>query len=496
MPEGKVYLIGAGPGDAELLTLKGLRFLKEAEVVIYDRLINPELLRYIPEKAEVIYVGKSADKHTLEQNKINRLLVKLAKQGKKVVRLKGGDPFLFGRGAEEALFLAKHRIDFEVVPGISSAISVPAYAGIPLTHRNYSSSVGIFTGQEAFKKETINWEKVSTGLDTLVFLMGVRNLEKIVNNLIKFGRPKDTPCCLIRWGTIPKQKSIYADLKTIIKKAKEEKITPPAVFVVGKISSLRKKLNWYEKKKLFGKKILITSPLESFQKISNLLRNYGASCLRLPILEVKPIKDPKFNSYINRIKDFDWIIFTSQNAVKFFKEGLNYLNKDMDILKEKSLYAIGPETKRVLENFGLRADIPKRFCQEGLIDAFRDIKLEKKKILIVCSQKSRKFLSEQLKKLGAEVKVLAVYRIEESQKEKKFSEISKDLDLIVFTSPSCVRGYFRNFKQKGKIPIASIGPVTSQELLNFGFRPDIQAKEYTFEGLVKEILNYFHDKYH
>src|SRR3989339_2161732 len=338
--KSKVYLTGAGPGDPGLITLKAIECLKKAKVVIYDRLVNPELLKYAPQDAEILYAGKASKKHSLNQDEINRLIVKKAKEGKTIVRLKGGDPFLFGRGGEEALELAKNNIPFEVIPGVSSAIAVPAYAGIPLTHREFTSSVGIFTGHEDPAKENsrIDWEKISTGLDTLVFLMGVENLESIVKNLLKSGRSPSSPCALIQNGTLPGQKTVSTTLDKIIKAARAFRFQPPSILIVGEVVSLRKKLNWLETKPLFGKKILITRPKGEDTRFSQILEEYGASCAELPAIAIKPLSDYSqldaaisqlamvrlpIAAAIKELAGFQWLIFSSQNGVRFFKQRLD-----------------------------------------------------------------------------------------------------------------------------------------------------------------------------
>ena len=292
---GIVYLIGAGPGDPELITVKAMRLLRAAQAVVYDRLVNPQILQAIPKDAQLHYVGKASSQHTLTQDKINMLLVRLAKKGYTVIRLKGGDPFVFGRGAEEILTLVKYRIPFEVVPGLTSAIAVPAYAGIPVTHRGLTSGFAVFTGQEDPDKapSSIAWDKISTGIGTLVFLMGVENLVSIVKTLLKYGRQKDTPCCLIQWGTLPFQKTVTGTLATIIKKVRLQGITAPAILVVGDVVSLRSKLNWFEKLPLFNKKILVTLPAEDNSRLSETLARYGADCTSLPLISICSLADYK-----------------------------------------------------------------------------------------------------------------------------------------------------------------------------------------------------------
>ncbi len=500
--KGWVYLVGAGPGDPGLFTLKGLRCLKQAEVVVYDRLVSPHLLKFVPEKAELIYVGKSSQKRILSQEKINQLLAKRAEEGKVVLRLKGGDVFLFGRGAEEAEYLVKRKIPFEVVPGVSSAIAVPAYAGIPLTHRRYTSSLGIFTGHEdpCKRHSAIDWEKVSCGLGTLVFVMGVGNLPKIAGNLIKFGRPKTTPCCLVQWGTLSGQKTVTATLSTITKRVKESGITPPAILIVGDVVRFRKDLNWFERRPLFGKKILITSHREGLDRLSSILEDRGASVVEMPLIKIVPLKDYRlFDSAVERIHEFNWAVFSSQNGVKHFFKRLNYLGKDLRILIGVKLAAIGPNTKKALENFGLKVDVQaEKYCQEGLLEFFKKRGVKRQNILIVCSAGARHVLSKGLKRLGATVCVAPVYKTEsEGYKLKVLAEVLQDIDVICFSSSSCVRNFFKIVPRRilrqviGNSLVASIGPVTSAQARKLGLKVNIQAKQYTKEALAEAIVRYF-----
>lgn len=507
--KGKVYLIGAGPGNPELITLKGLKCLRKAQVLIYDRLTAPELVKYVPKTAKIIYAGKSSGRHALTQNQINMLLVKFARQGKIVVRLKGGDPFLFGRGGEECEFLAAHEINFEVVPGVTSATAVPAYAGIPLTHRRFASSVGIFTGHKADTKKVsaLNWKKISTGLDTLVFLMGVENLSCIVKNLIKSGRHPKTPCCLIQNGTMLHQKIVVSDIGSIVDKAKSAKIMPPSVFIVGDVVSLQNKIrplghlsgdSLY--KPLSGKKILITSPFRTSLRFKKILENYGAQCMELPLLQIKPLRDyAKFDSVIRKINDFQYIIFTSQNAVQFFRQRFDCLNKEKNILEGIKIAAIGPQTKNSLENMGLKVDIqPDKFCQEGLIECFKKIDIKGRNILIVCSLQARSLLKKSLKKMGGHIKILFAYRSVSNNKKRELLKFLKEkIDIITFTSASCVRSFLKtfpegkNFLRRKKILIATIGPITSSQALSLGLKVDIQAKDYTLKGLAQAIVKHY-----
>jgi uroporphyrinogen III methyltransferase/synthase len=499
--KGKVYLVGAGPGDPELVTLKAVRLLKEAQVVVYDRLVNPRIIRDCSPNAELIYVGKAADKHTLPQDKINALLVRLAKKGKIVVRLKGGDPFVFGRGGEEILLLVKNKIPFEVVPGITSAIAVPSYAGIPVTHRGLTSSLGIFTGQEdPNKKDTsIAWEKISTGMGTLVFLMGVENLTNIVSALIKYGRPKTTPCCLVQWGTLSRQKSCPGTLADIEKRAKAAGMSPPAILVVGEVVSLRGKLNWFEKKPLLGKKILVTLPAEDNSRLSEMLEQEGAECVALPLIRIKALDDySELDDKIKNIDDFHWLIFTSQNGVRFFQQRLKAQKKDVRVLAGIKVAAIGPKTREAVEALGITVDLqPKDFRQEGLLAALKKHNIKAKNILIVRAREARDVLPQGLEKLGAGVCVVSAYRAELRKEKVSIPGFLAGFDLVTFTSSSCVQGLFQAFSRKeifsrkNRFKIASIGPVTSATCRKYKLKPEIEAKSYTLDGLAQAILGYY-----
>ncbi|MFA6384310.1 MAG: uroporphyrinogen-III C-methyltransferase [Candidatus Omnitrophota bacterium] len=496
--KGMVYLVGAGPGDPELITVKATRLLKTAQAVVYDRLANPRILQYIPEDAELHYVGKAASRHTLTQDKINMLLVRLAKKGKMVVRLKGGDPFVFGRGGEEILALVKYKIPFEVVPGVTSAVAVPAYAGIPVTHRGMTSGFAVFTGQEDPEKadSSIAWDKISTGIGTLVFLMGVENLASIVKTLMKYGRPESTPCCLIQWGTLPYQKTVAGTLATIIDEVRRRGITPPAILVVGDVVSLRNKLNWFEKQPLFHKKVLVTLPAEDNSRLSETLAGYGADCTALPLISIRRMDDYKqLDGAIRRIGDFHWLIFTSQNGVRFFKERLAASHMDIRCLRGVKIASIGPKTKEAVEALGLRNDVqPKSYTQEGLVAALKSAGVKGANILIVRAREARDVLPDGLAALGARVKVIAAYRAQLRAEKVKGAGYLNDFDMITFTSSSCVQGFFKAFSRKqifskkNKFEVASIGPITSQTCRKCGLKVSVEAKKFTLDGLTAAIL--------
>lgn len=508
---GKVYLVGAGPGDPKLLTLRGKELLEQADTIIYDYLANPKLLDFGREEAEKIYVGKKGgSRNPLHQEKINTLMIEAARAGKRVVRLKGGDPFVFGRGGEETEALVSAGIPFEVVPGVTSAIAVPAYAGIPLTHRHISSTVTFITGHEHPTKEEsrVYWEKLAKGADTLVFLMGMGNLSEIVENLIQYGRDPNTPIGLIRWGTYPFQKTLIGRLNNIVEKVASEGIKPPVVMVVGEVVALREKLNWFESKPLFGKKILVTRSKEQASEFSELLASYGAEAVSFPTLQITPPASwRQVDAALEKIESYDWIIFTSVNGVHFFRKRLAALGKDIRLLKGISLCAIGPRTAAEVEGWGLQVDlIPSEFKAEGVLEALE--KLDKKGIkgkrfLIPRAREAREILPEELKKRGGEVDVVPVYetvRPERSSKEIEDLFGENGVDLITFASSSTLRNFIDIIGEKklkealGRIAIACIGPVTAKTAEAFGLQVDIIPKEYTFPDLAESIVDYFKKK--
>jgi uroporphyrinogen III methyltransferase/synthase len=500
MGVGKVFLVGAGPGDPDLITVKARKVIKRAEVLIYDYLATSELVDLAPEGAEKIYVGKKGGAHTLPQEEINKLLVEKAKEGKLVVRLKGGDPFLFGRGGEEAEVLAKEGIPFEVVPGITSAIAVPAYAGIPVTHRDFTSTLAIITGHEAEGKEesSINFEALSQ-LGTLVFLMGMKNLPFIVKRLVECGKSEETPVAVIRWGTTERQKAVTGTLKDIVEKVREAGLKAPAIIVIGEVVRLRERLSWFEKKPLFGKRILITRTRKQASKLSERLKELGARCYQVPTIEIKPIKNPEVKEEIKKVTSYDWLIFTSENGVEVFFERLFEEGLDVRALSRLKIAVIGSATKEKLFTYGIKADLfPERsFTQEGLLEAFASVDLTEKKVLIARAAKARDVLPKGLEEKGALVKVLPIYETlcPESSKERLNALLREGVDVITFTSSSTVQNFFKLLGEEKEllsgVKLASIGPITSQTLREFGYEPHIEAELHTIEGLVEAILKYF-----
>lgn len=495
----KVYLIGAGPGDPKLITIRGVEALARADVVVYDRLVHPAILRHARHDAEMIYVGKASSQHTMRQEDINRLLVEKAKEGKVVARLKGGDPFVFGRGGEEAEELVSEGIPFEVIPGITSAIAVPAYAGIPVTHRKLCSALGIITGHEDPSKteSSIHWDKISTGNDTLVFLMGVENLPNIVSQLVKHGRPKETPVALIRWGTRAEQETLVGKLETIVKQVQETGFKSPAVTVVGDVVSLRERLRWFDNRPLFGKKIIVTRSREQASALSEKLEDLGAEVIEFPVIKIIPPKDTTaVDDAISKLNSFDWIIFTSANGVERFVARLFELSLDVRTIGKAKLGAIGPATASALEKYGLRVDyIPTEFVAEAVVREFPEDP-SGKKVLVARAKDARETLPEKLSELGADVTVAAVYETVVADSDANIVRemiASGEVNAVTFTSSSTVKN-FVGLLDRTKVPddvaIACIGPITADTAREMGLEPDIIAEEYTIDGLVSALKEF------
>lgn len=491
-----IYLVGAGPGDAGLLTIKAREVLEIADVVIYDRLADEKILNYVPATAEKIYVGKSAGRHTLKQEEINKLLVEKSKTAKNIVRLKGGDPFVFGRGGEEALTLQENNLEFEIISGVTSAIAVPAYAGIPVTHRGVATSFAVVTGHEDPNKSesSINWEKIATAVDTLIFLMGVENLPKITAKLIEHGRAKDTPAAVIRNGTKFSQQVLISTLENISADVEKNKIKPPAILVVGDVVNLRENLKWFDTKILFGKKILVTRTRAQASKLTRQLENLGADVIEFPTIKIVPPSDnfKLLDTTISDIKNFDWIIFTSANGVEKFFERLKIFKMDSRALSNSKIAVIGSATAEKLSDFGITADlIPAEFRAEGLIDALKN-SVNGKNILIARAESARDILPLELKNFGANVTVAAAYKTVSAV--ENISEINFDeIDVATFTSSSTVENFVAaaGIDALKKFKTAAIGSVTAETLKKFGVTADIVAKEFTIAGLVDAIKNFY-----
>ena len=504
---GKVYLIGAGPGDPGLITVKGLECVKKAEVVIYDYLANERILDHRRPDSELIYVGKQGGRHTIPQEEINALIVQKAREGKIVARLKGGDPFIFGRGGEEAEELVDNGIPFEIVPGVTAATSVPTYAGIPLTHREHTASVAFVTGHEDPTKEEskVHWDRIATGIGTLVFFMGMKNLQNIVDNLTKHGRNPETPIALIQWGTRTDQRVVTGTLRNIVEKVKDAKLGPPAIIVVGEVVRLREKLNWYESKPLFGKRIIVTRSRGQASVFAEMLIDRGATIIELPTIDVvAPASWDELDKAICNVESYDWLIFTSANAVNFFMERLRALGRDIRMLKGISICTVGPKTAESLGAFGLRADlIPREFKAEGVLTALGGEKVKGKKILIPRAKIAREIIPDKLKEMGAEVTVATAYEnvkpmADVARAVKLFED--KKISAITFTSSSTVHNFVEMIGQKGYktllngVAVACIGPVTAKTAEEYGMKIDVMPKDYTIPAFVDALVDYYNKK--
>ncbi len=502
MKNGKVYLVGAGPGDPGLLTKKGGDCLAQADVVIYDHLLDEELLDLAPQEAERIYVGKSGAEHAKEQDEINRLLVEKASGDKIVVRLKGGDPFVFGRGAEEAEVLARYRISFEIVPGVSSAIAVPAYAGISVTHRGLASSFAVITGHEDPSKadSSINWGKLATGVDTLVFLMGMGNLPEIVAKLIEYGRSPDTPIAVIKDGTRPEQKTVVSTLKNITDELGKNPLEPPAVIVVGEVVKLREKLRWFDNRPLFGKRILITRAHHQAGALSKLFAGRGAKPIEQPVIAIQAIADTgEINRAIMNLGSYQWVVFTSVNGVSAFFTNLNNLGLDSRALYHVKIGAIGPATARALKTSGIVPDyVPEVYTSQGFIAGLRKWDIAGEKFLLLRADIADEELTRGINELQAEVRETAAYRtvfVTDIRPQVKEMLLSGEINVITFTSASTVSGLLAMLKKERialkRIKIACIGPKTAEAAASAGLKVDIVAGEYTMAGMVAAVEEYF-----
>ncbi len=503
MPKGKVYIVGAGPGDVGLLTVKGLKYLQKAEVVIYDFHLNAQILNYIDHNAEFIYAGKRGGQHTMTQDQINSTLVEKAMEGKIICRLKGGDPFVFGRGGEEAEVLSNQGIEFEVVPGISSAIAAPAYAGIPLTHREYSSSLAIVPGYEDVtkKESSIDWSRLATGVGTIVFLMAVKNIDQVCKNLIENGRKSDTPVAVIRWGTRADQTTIVGDLSTIPDLVKENEIKPPAVMVVGEVVRLRERLQWYEKKPLFGKRILVTREhTEGFARLEEL----GAEILEFHTIRIVPPADWKaLDSSIDKIDSYDWLIFTSGNGVKFFFQRFFEQGRDIREMKGIKICAVGSKTASAINKYGIKVDmIPEKFNAEGLIKSFMEVYgevgLKGVRFLLPRAEVAREIFPDKVRELGGEIDIPVTYRSDKpdflGKRLKRFFREGK-ISVATFTSAATFNNFFEIMGKEADtmlrdVTIAVIGPVTAKAIEKRGLKVSIMPEEATINAMVNEIINF------
>ncbi|MBI3002056.1 MAG: uroporphyrinogen-III C-methyltransferase [candidate division NC10 bacterium] len=503
MPKaGKVYLVGAGPGDPGLLTLRGKSCLEEAEVVVYDALANPTLLRHARPEVECIFVGKRAGAPGLPQEEINRLLVARCEAGQVVVRLKGGDPFIFGRGGEEAEALAAAGCAFEVVPGVTSAVAVPAYAGIPLTHRDLAATVAFVTGHEDPTKEEsgVPWDALARGIGTLVFLMGVGTLPTIARRLVAHGRSPETPVAVIRWGTTPRQQTVVGTLADIAERVQAAGLTAPAITVVGEAVRLRQVLNWFERKPLFGKTVVVTRAREQASAFAQILEAAGAEVLEAPAIAlVPPASWGPLDEALARPDTYAWVLFTSANGVRAFAERLMARGLDWRALGACRLAAIGTATAEALHAYGMRADrVAEEFTAEGLLAAFAEEPVAGKRFLLPRAEVARETLPEELRRRGAAVDVVPVYRTVPDRSAGlalREALTARRVAAVTFTSSSTVENFIETLKGEDLpalldgVWIACIGPVTAAAARRHGLRPDILPATHTIPALAEALVN-------
>jgi uroporphyrinogen III methyltransferase/synthase len=500
MNKGKVYIIGVGPGDYKLITLKAVECISKADVIVYDRLVNSRMLGYAKEDAELVYVGKLPDCHAVPQQGINKILVTKALEGKTVARVKGGDPFVFGRGGEECESLVENGIQFEVVPGVTSSIAVPAYAGIPVTHRDFCSSLHIITGHERPDKDgsLIDYEIIARLSGTLVFLMGVKNLPEISLNLIKHGKDKTTSVAVIEKGTTYEQRVVAGTLEDIAVKVAEAGVKSPAVTVVGKVASLREKLNWFERGPLAGKKVIVTRAREQASVLVEKVGQLGAEAVEFPVIKiVEPESYERFDSVLDSINSFKWIVFTSVNGVDCFFNRMRSKNKDIRSLYGCKLCAIGDATADKLKNMGLNVDyVPEKFTTAYLLEGLISLVEPGEKVLLARADIASPELYNGLVKAGIDCEDLVVYRnVPEAVDRDRILSMLEDgkIDYITFTSSSTVRNFVSiigsdKLEALIGVKVLCIGPVTEQTAREMGISVTAVADEYTIDGLVKKLL--------
>ncbi len=496
-----VYLVGAGPGDAGLLTLRGAELLGRADVVVYDALVNPDLLRLAPRSAEVIFGGKRAKDHAIPQEELNQLLVAKAREGKRVVRLKGGDPYVFGRGGEEAEELVEAGIAFEVVPGISSIVAGPSYAGIPLTHREHCSSFTVLTGHEDPTKQEagLDYEQLARTPGTKVILMGVERIRQIAESLVAHGMDAATPVGMVHWGTTGRQRSIEGTLGTIAEVVAASKFTAPAVTVIGDVVKLRAKLNWFEHRPLFAQRVVVTRTREQASQLTRQLLDLGADVLEIPTIKIQPPDDRQsLLEALRGLGEYDWIIFTSVNGVTTFFEYFFKAFEDLRALGGLRFAAVGSATAAKLKELHLRVDVmPEEALAPKIASALREYEsLENLRILLARAQVANRELPKLLEDLGAIVDDIAVYKTVPETEDLTGSAarlLEGGSDWITFTSSSTVEHFHARFdlprlvQKFPKIKLASIGPETSKAILALGLKPSVEARQHDIGGLVKAL---------
>ena len=511
---GKVYLIGAGPGDPGLLTVKGREALERADVVVYDRLVHPSLLDYARASAERVFAGKARGQQELTQDGINALLVDRARAGLQVARLKGGDPFVFGRGGEEALALARCGIPFEVVPGVSSAIAAPAYAGIPVTHRGIATGFTVVSGSEDPSKpeSSVRWEALGRSLaaqgGTLMTLMGWASMEKILEALQSAGLSADTPVALVQWGTWSRQRTVTGTLATAAAKGRAAELAAPVVAVIGEVVNLREELAWFDNRPLFGKRVLVTRSRTQASRMCELLEDAGAQPVELPAIAIaQPDDFAPLDDAVARLSSYEWVMFASVNAVDSVFDRLESSSvsrppRDARAFGTARVGAIGPATAAALERRGIRPDFtPSRSVSSAALEELATFDWSDVSVLLPAADIGRDELAEGLSRLGASVERVTAYRTitPPDAVQRARDAFSDGIDIVTFTSSSTVRNLLALLEEDngpgrnaltGSL-IACIGPVTGGTAREMGLRVDIQAEEHTVEGLAAALIKHY-----
>jgi uroporphyrinogen III methyltransferase/synthase len=496
--KGKVYLVGAGPGDYKLITLKALEVIRKADTIVYDRLVNKCFLKEVRKDCELIYVGKESSNHIMQQGDINKLLAEKGKEGRIVVRLKGGDPYVFGRGGEEGELLFEEGIEFEVVPGITSAIGGLCYAGIPITHRDYASSFHVITGHLKEESRELEWKALASLNGTLVFLMGMTNLKTIAHQLINNGKPKATPAAVINWATWSKQKVVAGTLENIYEMALSKGLTSPSLIVIGEVVSLREKLNFFERRPLHGKSVVVTRARAQSSNLVERIEELGGEAIEVPSIRIEKIMpNEELDEAIYDLKNYNYIIFTSINGVRIFFDRLFELGFDSRALSNAKIVAIGKSTGSELCKYSIFPDVlPEKFVSEGIVEELREILRAEDNILLPRAKKARSYLVDELRKLCS-IKEIKTYEtlIDNSEKERLIKNLNNNtVDYITFTSSSTVENFMTmlnkdNIKLLDGVKLISIGPITSNTLSKYNLKVYKEANEYTIDGIISCIMD-------
>ena len=492
---GVVYLVGAGPGDPGLMTARSLELIAAADAIFYDRLIPPGALDGAREDAELVYVGKQPGVPSVPQEEIGERLIEAARAGKNVVRLKGGDPFVFGRGGEEGEALREAGVEFEVVPGVTAGVAATAYAGIPVTHRDDASAVAFVTGHEDPEKEesALGWEALARFPGTLVFYMGVKRLEQNASSLIAAGRDPEEPAAAIERGTWPGQRTVSATLGTIAEAVEHEAGKAPALIVVGEVAKRREQLAWLERRPLHGRRVVVTRARAQASGLAATLRALGAEVVELPAIRIEPrIETPEVRDAVAGLSEYSLVCLTSPNGVRLLFEAMKEAGVDARALANATVAAIGPGTARALAEHGIAADVvPERFVAEALVEALADVEVEGRRVLVARAAEARDVLPDALRERGAEVDVVALYETVREQPGEAEIEAAQSADCITFTSSSTVTNLTAALGDRfpAKARIVSIGPITSETARAAGLEVDVEAQRHDIDGLLEALLD-------